>query len=69
MLTMCERRRWVEPTVRRQALKLTAAERTAPEERLGVDLTRRSRECSSGSLTGEPEERGVDDAFFRLSDK
>ena len=39
MLTMCERRRWLEPTVRRQGLKLTVAGRTAPEERLGIDLS------------------------------
>ena len=39
VLTMSERRRWLEPTVRRQALKLTVAGRTAPEERLGVDLS------------------------------
>lgn len=36
---MCERQGRVEPVVRRQALKLTVAGRTAPEERLGVDLS------------------------------
>src|SRR5699024_11568900 len=48
VLTMSERRRWLEPTVRRQALKLPVAGRTAPEERRGVDLSDEFAACVPG---------------------